>query len=133
MCTPMFAGPSAPGFTSFEELMASFALNEDYLAEDDEAELVCAGIVDTSQAGTCAQTKQPSSAQSSGESAGPESSVVKRHAWDGVVDAREADADKMAKLRQRNRDAQARHRKRQRVCFLSGWLSKHGHTPCPHM
>eukprot|EP00892_Ulva_mutabilis_P008092 jgi/Ulvmu1/5655/UM024_0001.1 len=114
MCTPMFAGPQAPGFTSFEDLMASFALNEDYMAEDDEAELVCAGIVDTSQAGTCVQTKQPSSAHSSGESAGPESSVVKRHAWDGVIDAREADADKMAKLRQRNRDAQARHRKRQR-------------------
>ena len=110
MCTPVFAGHPATGFTSFEDLMASFALNEDYLAEDDEAELVCAGIVDTSQAGTCAQTKQPSSAQSSGESAGPD-------AWDGVADAREADADKMAKLRQRNRDAQARHRKRQRVCF----------------
>lgn len=113
----MFAGHPATGFTSFEDLMASFALNEEYMAEDDEADLVCAGMVDTSQAGTCAQPKQPfSAAHSSGESAGPESSVVKQHAWEVSIDAREADADKMAKLRQRNRDAQARHRKRQRVC-----------------
>lgn len=91
-------------------------MNDEFVQDGDDRPLQENGNI--AAAGQVGPTNQPSSCRSSGESAGPESTPGRSTLNDATMEAREADADKMARLRQRNRDAQARHRKRQRVRIL---------------
>eukprot|EP00892_Ulva_mutabilis_P010377 jgi/Ulvmu1/7711/UM039_0017.1 len=113
MYSPVQASRVTPPLGTFEEFIDSIVMNDEFVPDGDHRGLTDNGNISPGHV-QVGPTHRPTSCRSSGESAGPDASAPRNGTSDATLEAREADADKMARLRQRNRDAQARHRKRQR-------------------
>lgn len=113
MYTPVQTSRLPPAMGTFEEFIDSIVMNDEFVQDGEDRPVPVNG--NTTATGQVGPTNQQSSGRSSGESAGPGVNMGRSSMNDATLEAREADADRMQKLRQRNRDAQARHRKRQRA------------------